>query len=545
MIGIDELRLLCDCNVARGSDETAEFPQAEAQGLVFAVQGLRPSPGFLDHDADGIASRRRDALVHRDLLSHELGQFRAVRVRVRHRGLDEDLVPAPGDTGAQRRQDVRKVLDVARADEDEVARDALDLDARPRALRIPTRDREPLLLHRGQDEPLKVAEQRQLVDEQDALMRFVDCARDDPIVRLRAELWMAAVWIVADVSEEFGLARSGRQDERPSRDRDEDLSRALLLDLATLLERLLVEHADHVARPLVDDDLFLPKLLPGRRDAIPALELCERDFEDAAEQVAERIAHVRLGRCLRSPALRAHAIGRRRVRAAVDALVAEPFRDVDGRLLGIDEVAFRAREPVLFLQDLVALLHFDEGPFRILRIADDSNLFRHRREVKGEGLGDHRLARPRRADEQEVPPLVRGDSRERDRLVLANDPLHRIVRDRDLRSRLEVVEGEPLVRSEHLRSRDRLHPVYGARSLRVQTSMPAGCFVIVPIFVPTTECMFISDAMSRIRWVIIPSKTTARVCLALLSVSTSSRTGTSVTTPSPSSRSRAVDDPPS
>src|SRR5256712_10699047 len=235
MIGIDELRLLCDGNVACGSDETTEFPEAEAQGLVFVVQRLRAPPPFLDHDADRVASRRRDALVHRDLLSYELGQFRAVRVRVRHRGLDEDLVPAPGDTGAQRRQDVRKVLDVARADEDEVARDALDLDARPRALRIPTRDREPLLLHRGQDEPLKVAEQRQLVDEQDALMRFVDCARDAPIVRLRAELWMAAVWIVADVSEEFGLARSGRQDERPSRDRDEDLSRALLLDLATLL----------------------------------------------------------------------------------------------------------------------------------------------------------------------------------------------------------------------------------------------------------------------------------------------------------------------
>src|SRR5207245_11022219 len=104
-----------------------------------------------------------------------------------HRGLDEDLVPASGDTGAQRRQDVRKVLDVARADEDEVARDALDLDARPRALRIPTRDREPLLLHRGQDEPLKVAEQRQLVDEQDALMRSGDAPRSDPTVRLRAE----------------------------------------------------------------------------------------------------------------------------------------------------------------------------------------------------------------------------------------------------------------------------------------------------------------------------------------------------------------------
>src|SRR5437870_1297271 len=289
-------------------------------------------------------------------------------------------------------------------------------------------------------------------------MGFVDRARDDAVVRLRTELRMAAVRIVADISEDFRLARPRREDERPSRDRDEDLSRALLLDLAALLERLLVKYADHVSRPLVDDDLFLAELLPGRRHAIPALELRERDLEDAAEQVAERIADVRLGRRLWSAALRAHAIGRRRIRPAVDALVAEPLRDVDGRFFGIDEIPFRAREPVLLLQDLVALFDFDEGPFRILRIVHDSDLFRHRRQMEGEGLGDHRLARAGRADQQEVPPLIRGDPGERDRLVLADDPLQRIVRDRDLRGRLKVVEGEPLIRGDHLRSRDRLHP---------------------------------------------------------------------------------------
>src|SRR6266849_1816026 len=289
-------------------------------------------------------------------------------------------------------------------------------------------------------------------------MCFVDRAGDDAVVRLRAELRMTTVRVMADVSEEFGLARSGREDERSSGDRDEDLAGALLLDLAALLERLLVEHADHVARPLVDDDLFFPELLPSRRDAIPALKLRERDLEDAAEQVAERIADVRLGGRFRSPAFGAHAVGRRRVRPAVDALVAEPLRDVDGCLLRIDEVAFRAREPVLFLQDLVALLDFDERPLRILRIVYHSNLFRDRWEVEGEGLADHRLARSRWADKQEVPALIRGDPRERDRLVLADDPLQRIVRDRDLRGRLEVVEGESLIRGERLRSRDRLHP---------------------------------------------------------------------------------------
>src|SRR6267143_1030530 len=165
--------------------------------------------------------------------------------------------------------------------------------------------------------------------------------------------------------------------------------------------------------------------------------------------------------------------------------------------------------------------------------------------MEGEGLSDHGLPRPRGSDEEEVAPLVRGDPRELHRFLLADHALQRVVRDRNLGRRLEVVEGESLVRREQLRPRDERHLAYGARSLRVQTTTPVGCFVIVPIFVPTTECMFISAAISRIRCVMMPSKTTARVCFALFSVSTSSRTGTSVTTASPSSRRRAVEGPPS
>src|SRR2546425_9412595 len=164
-------------------------------------------------------------------------------------------------------------------------------------------------------------EQRQLIDEQDALVGFVNCTRDDAIVRLGAELRMAAVRVVTDVPEEFRLARTGREDERPPGDRDEHLPGALLLHLPTLLERLLIEHADHVARPLVHDDLFLAELLTGGRHAVPALELREGDLEDAAEQVPEGIPDVRLGGRLRSPALRAHTVRWRGVRAAVDALV--------------------------------------------------------------------------------------------------------------------------------------------------------------------------------------------------------------------------------
>src|SRR5207245_1950510 len=181
---------------------------------------------------------------------------------------------------------------VGRTGEDGGVRGALDLHARARALRIPAGDGESLLLHRGQDEPLEMAEQRKFVDEEDPLVGFVDRAGDDPVVRLSAELRMATVWVVTDVPEQLRLARPGREDERPSRDRDEHLARALLLDLSTLLEGLLVEHADHVARPLVDDDLFLAELLPRRRPTIPALQLGKRHLEDAAAEVAERIPDV-------------------------------------------------------------------------------------------------------------------------------------------------------------------------------------------------------------------------------------------------------------
>src|SRR5256714_4636545 len=165
--------------------------------------------------------------------------------------------------------------------------------------------------------------------------------------------------------------------------------------------------------------------------------------------------------------------------------------------------------------------------------------------MEGKGLGDHGLPRAGGSDEEEVAPLVRGDPGKLHRLLLADHAFQRVVRDRDTRGGLEVVEGESLVRREQLRPRDERHLAYGARSLRVQTTTPVGCFVIVPIFVPTTECMFISAAMSRIRCVMMPSKTTARVCFAVFRVSTRSRTGTSVTTASPSSRRRAVEEPPS
>src|SRR2546426_7475116 len=356
---------------------------------------------------------------------------------------------------------------------------------------------------------------------------------------------MASVRIVPYVHEELRLARAGGEHERTSGDRSQDLSQALLLHFAALLEGLMIEPPDHVPGALVHDDLFLPELLARRRHAIATAQLGKGDLEDAAQKIAERVPGVPLRSRFRPTAFRAHPIRRRGVGPAMNALVSEALGHVDRRLLGIDQVPLGAGEAALVRQDLVPLLHLDERTLWILRVVHDADFFRDGRQMQGEGLGDHGFPRARGSDEEEVAPLVRGDPGQFHGLILADDALQRIVRDRDFRGRLEVVEGESLVGREQLRSRDERHLAYGARSLRVQTTTPAGCFVIVPIFVPTTECMFISAAMSRIRWVMMPSNTTARVCFAFFSVSTSSRTGTSVTTASPSSRRRAVEDPPS
>src|SRR4030065_414924 len=82
-----------------------------------------------------------------------------------------------------------------------------------------------------------------------------------------------------------------------------------------------------------------PPSRAGRPPPAPAAPLGERDLADAAQEVAERIPDVRLGRGLGSRALRAHPVVRRAVRPAVDALVAEALRHVDGRLLRVGQGA--------------------------------------------------------------------------------------------------------------------------------------------------------------------------------------------------------------
>src|SRR5437899_7522086 len=131
VLRLNELRFLGDRDVARGSDEAAELPEPQAQPLVLVVQRLCTPSGLVARVPDRIARRGRNALVDRNLLRDELHELRAVDVGVRHRRLDEHLVSGTRDPRAQRRQDVRQVLDVARADEDEVARNALTFTLAP------------------------------------------------------------------------------------------------------------------------------------------------------------------------------------------------------------------------------------------------------------------------------------------------------------------------------------------------------------------------------------------------------------------------------
>src|SRR5690348_2766103 len=133
-------------------------------------------------------------------------------------------------------------------------------------------------------------EVRELVEEEDPLVRFVDRARDYPLVRERAELRVAAVRIVPDVPEKFRLGSAGRHDERVAVEFDEDLAGTLLLEVPSALERSLVEDLDLVAGPFVGDNLLHAVLEVRRPDGLLGVSpRADRKLEDPADEVAERI----------------------------------------------------------------------------------------------------------------------------------------------------------------------------------------------------------------------------------------------------------------
>src|SRR4030042_4119731 len=209
---------------------------------------------------------------------------------------------------------------MAGRDEDEVTRDVVNAHARSSARRVPARYREPLLLHPRENIPLQMTQMRQLVDEQDALVGAVDRTRDHPIIRLRPKLRMAAVRVVPHVPKQLHIACPRSQDERVPPNRNDDLPGALLLKLAPLLESLLVQDLDHLARTLEDHHPLLPEPLPGSGHALPASELAHSHFDEPPQKVPERV--VRRGSHLSDlgpGALGTEAVFGRRVRATIGA----------------------------------------------------------------------------------------------------------------------------------------------------------------------------------------------------------------------------------
>ena len=92
------------------------------------------------------------------------------------------------------------ILNVGSRHQNKIAGNAVQTDGSAAGLRIPPRDREPLFLHSRQDVALQVPEMRQFIDEEHALVRFVNRPGDDTLVGKRAELRMAAVRVVPNIA---------------------------------------------------------------------------------------------------------------------------------------------------------------------------------------------------------------------------------------------------------------------------------------------------------------------------------------------------------
>ncbi len=132
--------------------------------------------------------------------------------------------------------------------------------------------------------------------------------------------------------------------------------------------------------------------------------------------------------------------------SAVDAPVAQPLGDVDGGLLGIDEIALRPLQLRHVLPDLVVTTDLHHGAFVVLRVVDHPDLLRGRRQVEREGLGDHGLARPRGAHQEKVPPLAGRDAGQADALVLSDDAGQGIGGDGHVGRGLHLVQREAVLR---------------------------------------------------------------------------------------------------
>ena len=424
--GLDERRVLHGGEIAGGPEQPSHLPEPQGERPGLTVPPLRPPVRLGDELLDGAARGGGDPPVGGDLLGAELNELVAVRLGVRHGGLQEDLIAVPRDARAQRGEDPGDLLDVACRHEDEVARDVVHPDGRPAALGVAPADGEAPLLHGGQDEALQRSELGKLVDEEHALVGLVDAPRQDPVVREGPELRVPAVRIVPNVPEKLGLARPGGHHEGVAVELHQHLPRALALHLAAALERGLVEHLDHLAGALVGDDLLEAVAQARRPDGLgePALAP-HRDLQDPSHQVAEGVpGGVRVGDdLLEVPAARAVPLRGAREEAAPGATVAQALGHRGRDILRAEELPLEPAGALALGENLRAGHHLHAGSLRILRVVDDADLLFRPREMQGEGLGRHGLPDARRPHQEQMPALEGRDAGELDGPVLPDDPV--------------------------------------------------------------------------------------------------------------------------
>src|SRR3989442_464809 len=425
MLRGDEGRRLFLGDVAGDADEPSEFAEPQGQLTPAACSALCLPQDFEHRGPVEV----RNLPVLRDLLSNEPHELESILVRIGHRALHVNLVPVPPKPRAQCRVHALDRVQVARGDEDEVARHGFRLHHRAGGPFALTDDGELLLLHRGQQALLALhAEHVDLVDEQDALVGLMNRAGFDALVRRRLEP-ATLERVVFDVPEERARVAPGRIDER----------------------RHLVGRVAH--EELRDHEVLLA--MPG----VPRGDVDDRRHEDAEQDDVRRVGSElrRLG----SPLIREDD-------AQTDD--EEDDRHDHGGLLFPSLHRLR----LLRVDDFASLPGGHDADLWLLRIflivVDDDVLevvarqhFRHR-------PGEHRLTRARIADEHHMPLLLAGLPDYLDGSLFTDDLVDEPLGDLDLRRGPEIDLVNPRIhRGEFFRVSHRLHhlltgPSLGSRS---------------------------------------------------------------------------------
>src|SRR6266700_1131670 len=398
----DEWRALFLRDIARDPNEAAELAQPEGELAAPTRPALRLSQDL----EDGRAVEMGDLAILRDLLRDESHEFEPVLFRVRHHALHVDLVTVTADPRPQRRMHALHGVEVPRSHEDEIAGHGFRLDHRAGGPLALADDGELLLLHGRQQGLLALhSEHVDLVDEQDALVRFVNRTGFDALVGGRLEA-AALERVVLHVPEEGARVAAGRVDERRGLVRGvahEELGHhQVLLAVSRVAARDVDDCRDQDAE---QDDLRRFRVETGRRST----PVVGHDHAEADDEEHDRHDHRGL------------------LFASLHRL----------RLLRID--------------DLTALTGRHDADLRLVRVlgvvVNDDVLKFVPREEFGHRAGEHRLAGARITDQHDVPLLLRSLPDDLDGPHLPDHLVDEPLRGLDLGDRNE--RAQKFCRSRH------------------------------------------------------------------------------------------------